>query len=84
MSEEKKQGGFDYLGPQSDYPEKVSDLPELPKRGLRAHPMPVEGKEPVENYGNVDFHFNWPGLERVDPADDEWAGKDYPTTRSDG
>ena len=40
------------------------------------------------------MHFTWPELERVEKlttdrfghteTDDEWAGKDYPTTRSDG
>ena len=92
--------GFEYLGPQSEH---TGNLPPLPKR-FKVRDEPVAGAEPIEKYGNVEMHFTWPELERVEKLttdsfghteaeegwaekvnpDDEWAGKDYPTTRSDG
>ena len=80
MSDEKIQGGFEYLGPQSEYNQ------ELPRR-FKVSEQPVEGAEPIENFGNVELHFTWPELERIEkvtPDDDAWAGKDYPATRSEG
>ena len=62
---EKQHTGFEYLGPQSEHAEELGALPPLPRR-LKAHPMPVEGKEPVTEYGNIDLHFSWPELERVE------------------
>ena len=73
-NKKKEWTGFEYLGPQSEH---AGNLPELPRR-LKAHPMPVEGKEPIKNFGNIDLHFTWPDLNPVkEPVDDEWAGKDY-------
>jgi hypothetical protein len=78
--QKKEHTGYEYLGPQSEVAE-AHNLPELPRRSLKANPFPVEGesKEPITDFGSIDLHFSWPDLKphELDPSDDEWAGKDY-------
>lgn len=72
--EKPRRTGFEYLGPQSEHNDPVAEPPPLPRRNLTTHPMPVQGEKPVEEFGNIDFHFVWP---EKDPVNDEWAGKNY-------
>jgi hypothetical protein len=61
--ETQKHTGFEYLGPQSEQGQEAAK---------RIHELNPDKMRHIEKLAN--FKFTWPKLE---PIDDEWAGKDY-------